>query len=566
MRTPRVPLRWVAIALITALAAALRLVDLGAVRLDPFYDAAVRSMGVSWHNFLLGAYEPGGSVSIDKPPVDLWLQVASVKLFGWSSTSLKLPEALAGTASVPLLYAAVRPPFGALAGLLAAATLAVLPIEVITARSDTMDAVMMLLLVAALFMLVRACRPAEQRESPRPHARTAWLLAAAAMLGLAFDVKLLESLVALPGLLLLAWLGLPSAEGSTRPARRARRAGLLAAAAGVYVAVALSWLGATLLVAAHERPYAIGSTDGSAWNAAFVFNGIERLTGKAAEVAGGAPVAAHDGGASRVGAAGTTPITPPSPTRLLARTGQLPARWLGWQTLAALILGALVVVGVHRRRAARFPRAVATGIFVWLLTGTALFSAMARLHPRYVESFAPAVAAMLGIGVAWLAGAHGRLRLLAIVPCALLAVSFSASVEAIGDRTSDAGDVGALAPAEQRALSAYLRAHQAGARYELAAGSATAIASLIVQDQLPVLMLTTYNGRPFTSVARLRALIARGEVRYALLGPPCRRGSPTASGGCAPAARWVRAHGSDVSRQAGLQARGVLWRLPGAVA
>ena len=37
-------------------------------------------MGVSWHNFFFGAYEPGGSVSIDKPPVDLWLQVASVKL------------------------------------------------------------------------------------------------------------------------------------------------------------------------------------------------------------------------------------------------------------------------------------------------------------------------------------------------------------------------------------------------------------------------------------------------------------------------------------------------------
>ncbi len=111
------------------------MVDLGAVRLDPFYDAAVRSMGVSWHNFFFGAYEPGGSVSIDKPPMDLWLQVASVKLLGWGSASLKLPEALAGTASVPLLYAAVRRPFGVLAGLVAATALAVLPIEVITARS-----------------------------------------------------------------------------------------------------------------------------------------------------------------------------------------------------------------------------------------------------------------------------------------------------------------------------------------------------------------------------------------------------------------------------------------------
>src|ERR1700722_12738367 len=82
VRTPRTFLPWLALGLITAGAAALRLVDLGAVRLDPFYDAAVRSMGLSWHNFFFGAYEPGGSVSIAKPPVDLWLQVATVKLFG----------------------------------------------------------------------------------------------------------------------------------------------------------------------------------------------------------------------------------------------------------------------------------------------------------------------------------------------------------------------------------------------------------------------------------------------------------------------------------------------------
>lgn len=173
---PTIPLRWVALALITAGAAALRLVDLGAVRLDPFYDAAVRSMGFSWHNFFFGAYEPGGSVSIDKPPVDLWLQVGSVKLLGWGSTSLKLPEALAGTISVPLLYAAIRRPFGVIAGLVAALALAVLPIEVITARSDTMDAVMMMLLVVALLMVVRASETG----------RTVWLLAAAAALGLAF--------------------------------------------------------------------------------------------------------------------------------------------------------------------------------------------------------------------------------------------------------------------------------------------------------------------------------------------------------------------------------------------
>ena len=99
----------------------LRLIHIGKVPPDPFYDAAVRSMALSWHNFFFGAFEPGASVSIDKPPVDLWLQVVSVKLFGFSSTTLKLPEAFAGIARVPLLFAAVRRLWSPLAGLAAAA-------------------------------------------------------------------------------------------------------------------------------------------------------------------------------------------------------------------------------------------------------------------------------------------------------------------------------------------------------------------------------------------------------------------------------------------------------------
>src|SRR5450756_1261586 len=146
MRRPMRQWEWAAVGLITVGAAVLRLLYIGRVSPDPFYDAAVRSMGLSWHNFFFGAFEPGGSVSIDKPPVDLWLQVASVKLLGFSSTTLKLPEVLAGTAAVPLLFAAVRRMWSAPAGIAAALAIAVLPVEVITSRSDTMDAVMMVLI------------------------------------------------------------------------------------------------------------------------------------------------------------------------------------------------------------------------------------------------------------------------------------------------------------------------------------------------------------------------------------------------------------------------------------
>ncbi len=630
---------WVALALIVAGAGALRLIGLGKVALDPFYDAAVRSMGMSWHNFFFGAFEPGGSVSIDKPPVDLWLQVASVKIFGFNSTSLKLPQALAGTAAVGLIYVPVRRVFGIAAGLGAALALAVMPIEVITARSDTMDAVMMLLLVIALLCIVRAC----ERGS------VGWLLAAAAALGVAFDVKLLESVVALPGLGLIALLGFrrrtpereahspatgegePRADDETGEVtsepRGKRELGVLqgrviplAGAALVFVVVALAWLTATLAFPAHERPYAIGSTNGSAWNAAFVFNGLDRIEGKAIE--GSQPSAQSAGHSPQATLAEREriSITPPSPTRLLERVGPLSGERLGIEALIALLLGLPAVVlslrWVGSQRAVRLRRAVGLGLVLWLATGLVLFSQMARLHPRYVEGFTPAVAALVGIGIAWATQPHGRVRLLFLavafaallgyaahllyglpaiwwlmLACALgaiaaawvdrvdtgviavllalvavLAIPTQASIRAVRLSVSDAGNVGSLPPGELRLLSSYLRAHRGSARYEAAVDSATKAGALIVHDGLPVVVLTTYEARPLTTVAQLQRLIARGEVRYALLTGLCGAHTARTNAACSPAALWVRAHAKDVSRQVGLEHDKVLWLLPGAIA
>ncbi|HEX3510575.1 MAG TPA: glycosyltransferase family 39 protein [Solirubrobacteraceae bacterium] len=663
---------WPLVAAITVAAAVLRSLALSKVSPDPFYDAAVRSMSLSFHNFFLGAFEPGGSVSIDKPPVDLWLQVASVKLFGFSSTTLKLPEVAAGTLSVPLLYAAVRRMWTPAAGIAAAVAMAVLPIEVITARSDTMDAVMMALVVLALLLLVRAVETD----------RTAWLLGAAAALGMAFNVKLLESLIALPGLFVFALVGL---RGPV--ARRVLRLGL---AGIVFVVVSLSWLTATLLVPSSERPWAIGSTNGSAWNAAFVFNGTERLSGHSAEPGSSVFQPGHHYPEATQKQRDAIPIVPPSATRLLTRIGPLSGQRLGLEALLALLLGlpafALALwprngaetpgaeergpdpppqrpapapsearetqegplARLRRRRRQRPPgpdpadprsvavmrRASAAGLIVWMACGLILFSHMSRLHPRYVEGFTPAVAAMLGIGIAWACSMRTLLQLgtlalslavtvyyserllygtpatwwvvllaalaagtlalvgwvlrpaggerepprgrlpahlafagaLGLALVAILAVPLGADVTAIEEHTTDAGYVGALPTEEQRLVSAYLRAHQDSAHYEVAAESATQIGSLIVQDARPIVVLTTYNGRVYTTVPKLQALVAAGKVRYAFLNSYCpKRPSPT-NAACSAPAKWVRAHGRDVSRVAGLHQGKVLYLLPGAKA
>jgi hypothetical protein len=453
----------------------------------------------------------------------------------------------------------------------------------------------------------------------------AWLLGAAAVLGVSFDVKLLESVIALPGLAAIAWLGFP--------APRRRRLAMLAAAAGVYVALALSWLTATLLVPAHDRPYAIGSSNGSAWNAAFVFNGTERLGGKSPEP----QFTVYEPGRHYPEATQSErdkiPIVPPSATRLLARIGPLSGVRLGLVLLAALLLGLPALAYTLRRGARAGPeqapslervrRAAAVGLGIWVLTGIVLFSDMERLHPRYVEVFVPAVAAMLGVGAAWAASPQGRARMavlagalvviviyaerllygtptewwitllgalgailcaalarlegisarlrfalapaatLSLTLLAVLAIPVRADITAIDTHVTDAGYVGALPHEEQRLVSAYLRAHQDHARYEVAAESATGIGSLIVQDARPVVVLTSYNARVFTSVAKLQRLIAQGAVRYAFLNTTCTRRGAAQNPACAAPARWVRAHGRDVSGEAGLSRPGVLWLLPG---
>jgi 4-amino-4-deoxy-L-arabinose transferase-like glycosyltransferase len=463
---------WVlAVAAVTLLAGVLRLTALARVPLNPFYDAAVRSMGLSWHNFFFGAFDPSASASIDKPPVDLWLQVLSVKLLGYRPIGLKAPAALASTLVVPLMYDAVRRFCGRPAGLIAALTLAVLPVSVLTARSDTMDSLMMALLVACAWLIVRA----GERQ------RLGYLAGAGVALGLAFNTKLLEALVAAPALAVLAWLLLDS--GTARA-----RAGRLALAAGVFVITALSWLTVASLAPAHDRPWPIGSTNGSVWNAAFVFNGTDRLLHPPrpdrygiptavvllADSTGASGLSSAAAAAGATGPAGTTgnsgarnvqPAAPVAPTRRHRRAAASkapagPTRLfqhstldygglIGVLLLAAIAFGGLALWacrpalverdGGGRRRVTRAGAGVAC-VALWLLTGYVLFSFTGRLHQRYLEAFTPAVAAAVGAGIGSL-GARPRapralaalLGALAVTVIEIVAVAGTGQIQHAGE-------------------------------------------------------------------------------------------------------------------------------------
>ena len=557
---------WAAPASVVALAAVLRFAALGAMRDNSFYDAAVRSMGGSWHAFFTGAIDPSATVAVDKPPVDLWLQVASTRLFGFGTFALHLPEALGGTLAVLALFVLLATLFGRRPALGGALTLAVLPMAVITSRSDTMDSVMAALVIAAAALVARGARD----ERPR------LLLVAGAALGLAFEVKLFEALVVAPALVALWWLG------SSLP-RRARAAAL-GGAAVAFVVVALAWLVALPILGGGQRPWAFGSTNGSAWNATFVYDGLDRLTGPPPQTTPVPPrprrpptpaqlrhqraLLAH-----RAAIARRQKPAPASPWRLFAT-----ADGTGSRTGVALALALLALLAAQLARAGedldRLGRAGAVAIVGWMATGVVLFSAQGSLKPRYLEAVDPAIAAVLGVAVVL---ATRRLtrgsttlrrpavrRLVTIATLAsVLAAPAAVSVAAVAGRTEDAGAPGALVPARLAALSRYLREHRHGARYEVAALTVGAAASLIARDGQPVEMLAANDALPLVTIAQLRETIAAGSVRTVLLGARCATLSPDLFTGCSPLASWVRTHGIDVSRAAGQAHAGVVYAFPG---
>jgi 4-amino-4-deoxy-L-arabinose transferase-like glycosyltransferase len=572
--------------MVLALGAALRVVALGRVPTNPYYDAAVRSMGTSWAAFLSGAFEPGRRVAIDKPPVDLWLQVASTRLLGFDGVALLLPEALGGVALVAALMWLLRTLLGREVALAGGLALAVAPSAVVVARSDTMDAVMAALAVTGAAVVAQVARGGRLRPWP--------LVKAGVLLGLAFEVKLAEALLPVA-----AAMGLWVLAGP--PAWRPRVAGL-GVLGGAFVASALAWLVVVTVVPLHPRPWALGATDGSPWRAALVYNGTERLLGGGGNAPDGVAAsraAATPGGAIALRAAATPggavalrAAAPPEQAAALARRARehavavarrpAPAgelrllssrahlgRWIGVEAVAALAALALALALGGTRGLDRVGRGGLVALVLWLGAGLVLCSAMPGLRPRYLACFDAAVAACLGAGVVLGARARPRAARLAAAGAlaAVLALPLASAVAVAHGGVQVSGRTGAMPAARVAALSDFVRARTAGAGDELAVSAPAKAGPLIARDGRPVLILSDGQGNELVSPAQLAAAVDTGRVRYALLGDACTPQSGNERTGCLPVVRWARAHGIDVSRAAGQPRPGALYALtPRAVA
>jgi 4-amino-4-deoxy-L-arabinose transferase-like glycosyltransferase len=385
--------RWArpALILLLAITAAAYLWDLSASGYaNSFYAASVQAGTKSWKALFFGSLDASNFITVDKPPASMWVMALSGRIFGFSSWSMLVPQALEGVAAVGLLYAAVKRWFGAGAGLAAGALFAATPVAALMFRFNNPDALLVLLLVASAYCLTRAIE----------RAGTRWILAAGALIGAAFLAKMMQAFLVLPAFALVYAIAAPTTL-------RRRILQLLAAGAALLVAAGW-WVLAVALWPVGSRPMIDGSRDNSIFNLITGYNGLGRIFGS-----GSGPGGGGGGGSNFSG-----------PTGVLRLFNDLMGGQASWLLPAALV--ALLAGLWTRRHAPRTDRTRAALLLWggWLLVTGAVFSfGQGVIHTYYTVALAPAIAALVAIGgaICWRHRTTLAARLLAALVIAVSA-------------------------------------------------------------------------------------------------------------------------------------------------
>ncbi|MDQ0209566.1 ArnT family glycosyltransferase [Arthrobacter bambusae] len=397
---------------------------------NPFYSAAAQAGSQNWTAWFFGSSDAANSITVDKPPASLWIMDLSVRIFGLSSWSILVPEALMGVATAWLLYLAVRraaapatgdPRLAHRAGLLAAAVMAITPVATLMFRFNNPDALLVLLMTAAGYATLRSIQDNKLR----------WLLLAGVLLGFGFLTKQLQVLLVVPGFAVAYVVAAPGGVG-----RRLLR--LLGAGAAMVVSAGW-WLAVVELVPANMRPFIGGSQNNSILELTLGYNGFGRLSGQET---------GSVGGGNGWGVPG-----------LFRMFNSEFGGQIAWLLPSVLVLGAgLLWLG---RRAPRTD-AVRASVIVWgswvLVTGL-VFSFMAGIiHPYYAVALAPGIAGLAGLGGALLWQHRAQLvasvmLAVAVAAAGLTAFNLLGSTTAYGPLLRWAVLFGALAAAAGLVLS-----------------------------------------------------------------------------------------------------------------
>ncbi|MFF0453083.1 glycosyltransferase family 39 protein [Nocardia africana] len=375
---------------------------------NSFYAAAVQSGAKSWKAFFFGSSDWGNSITVDKTPASLWPMEISARLFGMNSWSMLIPQVVIAVAAVALLRATLRRTFGPGAGLLGGLALAVTPVATLMFRYNNPDALLVLLMIAAVWAMTRALEDGRWR----------WLLLCGGFVGLGFLAKQLQVLLVVPALALTYLFAGPPRLGK-------RLLQLLAAGAALVVGAGW-WVLVAQLWPADSRPYFGGSKHNSIIELTLGYNGLQRLGVDSGGGFGGPPGPGGRGHGPSFGSqAGIT--------RLFSETvgGQI-----AWLIPAALILcvAAVVLCGTSSRTDTRRAALLLWG--GWALVTALVFSFMKGIfHQYYTVALAPGVAGAAAIGAVVLWRQRDRLGVRVVLAAAAALTTVTAVI--VLDRTPD---------------------------------------------------------------------------------------------------------------------------------
>ena len=235
---------------------------------NEYYAAGIKSMLTSFKNFFFLSFDPSGFVSLNKPPIGLWIQGIFGKIFGVSGFALILPEALAGTLCVFILYILIKRYFGFIAGIMAALILAITPIYVAVSRTNDFQTILILFMLLSIMPAIKAAKTGNIK----------YLIVSVIIVGIAFNINRLESFIIIPAIYLTYIFS--ESEGEKRVIERyvcgitfitqerekvslKAKIKCLILATIVLLVVSLSWSFLVDLVPVNARPYVGDSTTNS---------------------------------------------------------------------------------------------------------------------------------------------------------------------------------------------------------------------------------------------------------------------------------------------------------------
>ena len=545
---------------------------------NSYYAAAAQAASVNWTAWLFGSLDAANFMSVDKPPVSTMIMGLFGRAFGFSSWSMLLPHALAGVATVVLVYLAVRRWYGAKSALIAGAVMALTPAAALMFRFNNPDSFLTLFLTASAYAFLHAF---DSKKS------VLWLSAAGLLAGFAFNTKMLQGLLVLP---VMAVLYIACAKPAVMT-----RVWHLSVAGIATVASTFWWSVLVWLMPAAYRPWVGSTNNNDIWILIFGYNGFGRLFGGR----GGAP-----GG---VGFGGETGV--------LRIFNESFGPNIAWLIPAALIGGGLVIWLLRRAPRDNKER---TGVLLWLgwlFIHIVVFSMTSgTIHPYYVVAMAPAVAALIGIGVPyiwkaytrrthvwwivpltiaittitsvimlgyrndwtilmWIVGVAGvvatgiavmlppcismRLRRM-MLACAVISacaapiaysistvlVAHSGSIPTAGPNASVMNNTNNETASAEAALVKFLLANQRGATWIAAVDSANTSAPIQLSTKQPVMAIGGFNGSDSAlTLQSFKQLVATGKVRYYVVDSRSRGGGP---GGNSDIAQWATSSGVKI--------------------